>query len=799
MTDTKTQTHFRTCNLCEAMCGLVVEHDGKQVLSIKPDKEDVVSKGFICPKALALKDYHEDPDRLRAPMLKTAQGWKQISWNRAFDIVGKRINEIQDQYGKDAISVYLGNPNAHHHGNIIYLLNFLRSLDTKNRYSATSNDQLPHMRANYELFGHQALFPIPDIDHTDLFILLGSNPAASNGSLMSAPDYLGRLKAIRKRGGEVILIDPKKSETARVVDQHMFIRPGTDALMLLGMIHTLFDEGLVDLGRLQANIEGVADVQIISSDFPPERVAAACGIDADTIRSLARKLAETPRAVLFGRMGTSTQEFGGLATWFIYLLNILTSHLDERGGLMFTKPAADMVELTHYLNEKGSSGTFTTEGGLPEFASELPSSAIADQIETKGPSQIRAMITVAGNPVISSPNSNRLERALGSLDFMVCIDSYLNETTKHADLILPGSSQLEQSRYDIVFNLLSVRNAAKYSPALFEPGKNTKHDWEILLELTHRFASGGSLLDSVKELGQYQTMKRLGPDGVLDILLRVGPYGTQVPGTSSVGTFIIDTIQDVFPASHPLRRALDNGPYGPQNRGLSKGLCIASLKNYPHGVDLGSLQSSLPERLYTSNKRISLVPGNYMTDIPRLRKHLGLLDEMLGASAKHSDEHAQMVLIGRRDIRSNNSWLHNSQRLVKGKNRCTAQISEEDAKLRKISSGDMLKVSTDYGAVTIECEVTADIMAGVISIPHGWGHDHEGTQLSVASKRPGVNVNVLISDQFVDKLTGTSVLNGMPVRVEVLKTPPRKAASRAEKPKAAAAKKTSARKARVAS
>ncbi|WP_231871901.1 molybdopterin-dependent oxidoreductase, partial [Oleiphilus sp. HI0079] len=334
---------------------------------------------------------------------------------------------------------------------------------------------------------------------------------------------------------------------------------------------------------------------------------------------------------------------------------------------------------------------------MPEFAGELPSSAIADQIETKGPSQIRAMVTVAGNPVISSPNSNRLERALGSLDFMVCIDSYLNETTKHADLILPGSSQLEQSRYDVVFNLLSVRNVAKYSPALFEPGKNTKHDWEILLELTHRFASGGSLLDNVKELGQYQAMKRLGPDGVLDILLRVGPYGTQVPGTSSVGSFVIDTIQDVFPASHPIRRALDNGPYGPQNRGLSKGLCIASLKNYPHGVDLGSLQSSLPERLYTSNKRISLVPGSYMTDIPRLRKHLGMLDEMLQSSVKQSDEHAQMMLIGRRDIRSNNSWLHNSQRLVKGKNRCTAQISEEDAKLRKISNGDLLKVSTDYG------------------------------------------------------------------------------------------------------
>jgi len=761
MTQTSTLKHYRTCNLCEAMCGVVIEHDQTQVLSIKGDKDDPLSKGHICPKALALKDFHEDPDRLRTPLLKTAQGWKHISWNRAFDIAAKRITEIQQEFGFDAVASYVGNPNVHHHGNILFLQSFLRTLKTKNKFSATSNDQLPHMRANYEMFGHQGMFPVPDIDHTDLFILMGSNPAASNGSLMSAPDYLGRLKAIRKRGGEVILIDPKRSETAKVVDQHLFIRPGTDAFMLMGVVHTLFDESLVDAGRLKTLVEGIADMQLISTDFSPESMASVCGVPSEQIRELARKLAETPRAALFGRMGTSTQEFGGLATWLIYVINILTSHLDERGGLMFTKPAADLVEISTYVGHKGSAGRFESVSGLPEFSGELPANTMADQIETKGKSQIRAMICVAGNPVLSSPNSNRLERAFGSLDFMISVDSYLNETSKHADLILPGTSPLEQSHYDIALNMISVRNVAKFSDALFKPEKNAKHDWEILHELSYRIGHAKGLVGKSKARAQYEAMKQLGPDGVLDVMLRVGPYGTQLPGTSSIGAFLIDTIQDVFPPSHPIRKALDNGPYGPQNRGLSKGLCVASLRNYPHGVDLGSLQSALPERLFTKNKHINLVPKSYLEDLPRLRRQLTMLE-----SVKHTDT---MLLIGRRDVRSNNSWLHNSQRLVKGKNRCTAQISEQDAKQRKIKHGDMLKVSTDYGAVTLPCEVGDNIMPGVISIPHGWGHGQEGTELSIANKRPGVNINALISDQLVDRLTGTSVLNGMPVRVEALK------------------------------
>jgi anaerobic selenocysteine-containing dehydrogenase len=757
MTQHKASQHFRTCNLCEAMCGVVIEHAGEEILSIKGDKNDPHSKGHICPKALGLKDFHEDPDRLRVPQIKTEDGWKQVSWNKAFNIIANKVKAIQKDHGKDAVGVYVGNPNVHHHGNILYLLNLFETLETKNRFSATSNDQLPHMRANYEMFGHQALFPVPDIDHTDLYILIGCNPAASNGSLMSAPDYLGRLKAIRKRGGQVILIDPKKSETARVVDQHLPIKPGTDALMLMALIHTLFDEGLVETGRLKSSIEGIADVQLLCTDYQPERVADICGMPAQTIRDLARKLATTPRAAIFGRMGTSTQEFGGLATWLVYVANILTNHLDERGGLMFTKPAADLVEVSTFLGEQGSVNSFQSKSGLPEFSGELPANTMADQIEIEGPNQIKAMFMIAGNPVLSSPNSNRLDKAFAGLDFMVSVDSYLNETSKHADVILPSSSHLEQSHYDVALNMIAVRNVAKYSPPLFKPAKNTKHDWEIILEIARRLQPTG-LLDTLKTEARYQTLKRLGPDGVLDLLLRVGPYGTQIPGTSQIGAFIIDTIQDIFPPGHILRRALDVGPYGPQNRGLSKGLCVASLMNYPHGVDLGSLQSSLPERLFTQNKRIKLVPPSYSADMPRLRKFMEQ-----ASSAANADT---LSMIGRRDVRSNNSWMHNSKRLVKGKNRCTMQIHPDDAAKRKISNGEEVRISSKLGSIQIPAEITDDIMQGVVSVPHGWGHNHGDTQLSVASVRPGVNVNILLDDGFVDKLTGTSVLNGVPVQVE---------------------------------
>lgn len=758
--------HYRTCNLCEAMCGIAIEYEDEQILSIKGDPDDPFSKGHICPKALALKDFHEDPDRLRAPQMKTENGWQEISWHKAFDIVSTRIRDIQKQNGCDAVGLYIGNPNVHHHGNILFSTPFVEALNTKNRFSATSNDQLPHMRTNYEMFGHQALFPIPDIDHTDLYILLGSNPAASNGSMMAAPDIQRRLKNIRKRGGEVILIDPRRTETARDVDQHFFIKPGTDALLLLAILNCLFDEGLIEKGRLSSRIDDIAQIQLICSDYRVDEVSPLVGIAPEEIRTLARKLANTPRACLFGRMGTSVQEFGTLATWLIYVINVLTNHLDERGGLMFTKPAADILAMSPLPEAKGSVNRYQSKSGLPEFSGELPSSSLADQILLPGNDQVKAMFVLAGNPVLSNSNSKRMEQAFDSLEFMVSIDAYLNETSRHADIILPPTSHLESSHFDIALNVLAVRNTAKYSPALFEKPKDQKHDWEILLELTRRIGPR-DLVSRTKRETAYRALKKLGPDGLLDLFLRLGPYGTQIPGTGSIATVLIDAVQDFLKPSHPLRQLIDIGPYGAPNRTLSKGLCVSSLKNYPHGIDLGSLQSCLPERLFTANKRIKLAPAAFLQDLPRLRKRAIEL-------AKSSDSE-EFLLIGRRHVRSNNSWLHNSHRLVKGKHRCTMMIHPENAKSLALSDGDLAEVKSSVGSVQIETEVTDSIMPGVISIPHGWGHSRPGSKLSVASKRPGVSANDLTDDHLVDRLSGTSVFNGVPVSVAKVGTKTSKA------------------------
>jgi len=746
------------------MCGIAIKVEDQQITSIKGDPNDPLSKGHICPKALALKDIHEDPDRLKTPQLKTKDGWKEISWGRAFDIVANKIKDTQKEHGRHAVGAYLGNPNTHHHGNILFGPPLLQALRTHNKFSATSNDQLPHMQVNLAMFGHQLLFPIPDIDHMDLFILIGSNPAASNGSLMSAPDYQTRLKNITKRGGEVIVIDPRKTETTRVADQHLFIKPGTDAFLMLGILHTLFDEDLIEQGRLHSRLDDIAQIQLLCSDYSAATVSTLTGIKTLKIKELARKLASTPRACLFTRMGTSTQEFGGIATWLAYVINIITNHLDERGGLMFTKPAADIVELASLSGQKGHANRYQSKTGLPEFGGELPASTMADQILLEDDKQVKAMIVLAGNPILSSPNGRRLDKAFESLDFMVSIDFYLNETSRHADIILPPTGPLEQSHYDLAFNILGVRNVAKFSPALFEPGKHARHDWQILLELKRRLG-GHDFTSKVKEEASYQALKRLGPDGLLDIILRTGPYGTQIPGTSQLGNLLTDALQGLVESRHPLRKLLDLSPYGSPNRGLSKGLCVGSLLNYPHGIDLGSLQSCLPERLYTPKKRIKLAPSTFLKDMSRLRKRA----EALGTE-QNPDE---LLLIGRRHVRSNNSWLHNSHRLVKGKNRCTMMIHPEDATRLGLSNGELAKVTSRVGKVEIETEVTKDIMEGVISIPHGWGHRRKNTQLSIASKRPGVSVNDLTDDQFVDRLTGTSALNGVPVSVCKI-APPRK-------------------------
>lgn len=750
-------THYRTCHLCEAMCGVAIEVQDGQIQSIKGDTEDPLSQGYICPKATAMQDLHEDPERLRKPVRRTVDGWQEMEWDEALDLVADRLHRVRTDHGRNSIGAYLGNPNVHNHGALIAGLPFLRALGTQNRFSATSNDQLPHMLASLEMFGHQVLFPIPDIDRTDLFMCIGANPMASNGSLMTVPDFRGRIKSMKARGGKLVVIDPRRTETAKLADEFHFVRPGTDALLLMAMVHTLFEEDLVDLGHAEKWTKDVDLIRLASLSFKPEAVSQHTGLAADDIRGLARQLATTRKAALYSRMGTSTQAFGGVATWLAYVLNILTGKLDTTGGVMFTQPAVDMVALGAMAGQSGHFGRrFSRVRKLPEFGGEFPASTMADEMLTPGDGQIRAFVTIAGNPVLSSPNGGRLDEAFGNLDFMVSVDYYLNETTRHADVILPPTAGLERSHYDLIFSMFAVRNTAKYSSALFDAGSDSRHDWQILLELAHRLEKlrAGGRLPLRLEAG-WRAFKRIGPDPILDLMLRSGPYGANIGPARGMVQPAIDLVMDVLPQDHPVRGLAKLSPLNRHWQDLPKGLSIQSLIQLPNGVDLGPLRPCMPERLFTPDHKVNLAPRRYLADLDRLHE---LLEQ---PTADH------LLLIGRRHMRSNNSWMHNSQRLVKGKERCTLMISPKDAARSGLQAGDSAKISTPTGKIVLPVEITEDIMPGVVSVPHGWGHDRGGIGQSVAEAHAGASINDVISDEQIDPLVGTSVLNGQSVQVKV--------------------------------
>jgi len=714
-------THYHCCTLCEATCGIRVTTDGGRVVDVRGDELDPISRGYICPKATALADLYHDPDRLRRPLVKRDGELVEVSWREAFDLVGDRVRAVRAKYGKNALGVYYGNPVAHNLGLMLFGLPLFRGLGTRNVFAATSVDQLPQMLAAYLMLGHQALLPVPDIDRTDLFVCIGANPLVSNGSLMTAPNMRGRLRALRERGGRVVVIDPRRSETAAAAE-HVFIRPGTDALMLLSLVNALFEEDLVRPGRLGDYLEGMAELRAAAASYSPERTTEVTGVAPETVRELARALANTERGVLYARTGACTQEFGGLATWLVLAVNAVTGHLDETGGFMFTTPAIDPMPLARTIGQAGSFAAYRSRvRGLPEFGSELPAVTMAEEIQTPGDGQIRAMITAAGNPVLSVPNGRGLDAALGQLEFMVSIDPYLNETTRHADVILPPTAQLERSHYELLLTLVSVRNWAKYSRAVFPRGPDQRHDWEICLELSRRLL--GPDAAPVRLLGRLgvAAARRLGPEGLVAFALRVGPYGLRRP------------------------------------RG---GLSLRKLRRQPHGVDLGPLERRLPGRLFTKDRKVHLAPAEYLADLDRL-------NDRMEAWAP-----GELVLIGRRQLRSSNSWLHNSERLVKGKPRCTLLVNPADAERYGLADNEPAVLSSAAGEVEVPIEVTAEMMPGVVSLPHGWGHSRTGVRLGVASKYPGASINDVTDEQFIDQLTGTAALSGQRVKVRAVQPAP---------------------------
>jgi anaerobic selenocysteine-containing dehydrogenase len=727
----KIAPHYRNCNLCEAICGIEVSVEetpdlssetAEQRLTIRGDKDDPFSRGYICPKAVALQDFHFDRDRLRHPVRRTATGWQRIDWNEAFDEVTRNLKRIHAQYGRNSTATYLGNPTVHNYGAMLFAPGFLRSLKTRNRFSATSVDQLAHHLAAYLMFGHQLLLPIPDLDRTSLFLMLGANPAVSNGSMMTAPGFSSRLQALRQRGGKVILIDPRRNETARLADQHLFIRPDTDVFLLLSLLHVVFEEQLTRMGQLASFTTGVEAVRKATAEFAPEQVAPVTGIEAGEIRRLAREFAVAESAVCYGRIGVSTQEFGGLCQWLINVLNIVTGNLDRPGGAMFTLPAFDPLTAPESLAPRGSYARWHSRvRKLPEFSGELPVAALAEEILTSGPGQVKAFVTLAGNPVLSTPNGRELDRALESLEFMVSIDPYINETTRHAHIILPPTSPLERGHYDLAFHLLAIRNIAKFSPVLFERDKDALHDWEILAELQSRMQQNRNHL--LRAMKRKVIRNFFSPERILDLALRFGPYGAKI------------------------------NPF-------SRGLTLKKVKASVHGIDLGPLHPCLPGRLRTDNRLINLAPDLFVQDLQRVKSKLG-------EASIESNGH--LSLIGRRQLRSNNSWLHNSPRMVKGnpaKPQCTILMHPADAADRNLKPGQEALVRSRAGSITLPVEISNEIMRGVVSIPHGWGHNRKGNKITVAQQHPGASINDLTDEFRIDVICGTAAFNGTQVTVE---------------------------------
>jgi len=686
--------HARTCHLCEANCGVLMTVEDGKVTKVTGNPDHVLSEGYICPKATAIPDLQEDPDRLRVPLKRVGEDWEEISWEQALSEIAAKHQSITQ--GPKVAAMFLGNPNAHNYSNSFSMRGLTKSWGAKGVYSASTLDQLPHMICQKWVYGHNALYPVPDIDRTMFMLCVGGNPLASNGSLWTVPNVKKRIQRLQARGGKFVVVDPRRTETAKVADAHYFVKPGTDTALFLGLLLALDEAGLVNPGRLMPMLKGWNEAWAMVHQFSLDEVSDYCGIPADDIRGIAAELGSGQPAIVYGRMGVSVVCYGTLNHYLIQLLNIATGNVDREGGVMFPDPIIDPVE----RSGTGSYGRYHQRlSGRPEVLGELPAAELAPEITTEGEGQIGALLTIASNPVLSAPGGQQLDAALETLDLMVSIDMYITETTRHADYILPPCGPLERDHYPLFFTPLAIRNYAAYSPAIFEQTEGSKADWEIMADL-----EGAIRLAQ----GENEAPVKINPREVLDQMMRSSPHK----------------------------------------------ITLAEIEAHPNGYDMGPLKPRLPERLKTEDNLIHCAPDMPLKDLTAFKT------EMTKQIV------ADFSLIGRRHIRSNNSWLHNSHRLLKGPNRCTLMIHPDDAKRVGLANGDMATVSNHVGTVDIETEITEDIMPGVVSIPHGFGHGRKGVKLSVAAGNPGVSMNDLTDPALVDDLSGNAVLNGVPVSIE---------------------------------
>ncbi|BDD71235.1 molybdopterin oxidoreductase family protein [Streptomyces anthocyanicus] len=740
------RTALRICPLCEATCGLALTVDGSTVTAARGDRDDVFSRGFICPKGASFGAVDSDPDRLRAPLVRTNGELREATWEEAFDAVAAGVRPLVERYGPHSVGVVLGNPNVHTMAGALYPNVLLGALGSRSLFTASTLDQMPKHVSSGLLFGDANAIPVPDLDRTDHLLLIGANPLESNGSLCTAPDFPGRLRALKARGGTLTVVDPRRTRTAKLADRHVAIRPGSDALLLAAMAHVLYEEGLVDLGALAPHVGGVDDVAAAVRDFTPESVAAACDVDADVTRALARELAAAPTAAVYGRIGSCTVPHGTLASWLVDVLNILTGNLDRPGGALFPQAATDRTPRPAGPGRGFALGRWRSRvSGHPEAKGELPLSALAEEIDTATDAgePVRALLTIAANPVLSAPDGDRLDKALESLDFMVSVDPYLNETSRHAHVVLPPPPPAQSPHHDFAFNTLAVRNQVRYTrPAVpLEPGRMA--ETEILARLTLAVTGAhGTDPAAVDALVIEQTLAK----------------AVREPHSPAHGRDPAELTALLTGGTGPERRLdlmLRLGPYGDGFGARPDGLTLERLLAHPHGIDLGPLRPRLPQPLKTRSGKVELLPAPIAADLPRL--------------ARARDERpAGLVLVGRRHLRSNNSWMHNVPALTGGSNRCTLHVHPEDAARLGLRGAQPVRVTGPGGAVTVPAEVTDAVRPGVVSLPHGWGHDRPGTRQTHAATDPGVNVNQLLDGSALDPLSGNAVLNGVPVTLTPL-------------------------------
>lgn len=704
------------CNLCEAHCGITVTVEGDHVTRITGDPDDHMSKGYICPKAASLADLHHDPDRLKRPVKKVDGEFVEIDWEEALDLAAEGIRKVQAEHGNDAVAFYLGNPAAHGSGVIPGIL-VRQLLGTRNKYSASSADQFPQHLVYQEMFGNFAMLPIPDINRTDYMIVMGANPSVSNGSIMTAPGARHRLDAIIERGGKVVVVDPRRTETVKHASEHVAVRPGGDPYLLLGMLNVIFDEGLEDLSRLGEWVEGLAELKHIASEWTPERAAPLAGVEAEDIARIAREFASAEKAVLYGRVGICQQRNGSVAHWLVTAVNIVTGNFDREGGLMFPRGPLDQGIVRMLPRSRNTQRV----SGMGSLLGDLPSAGLADEINTPGEGQVKAMLTYAGNPVISTSGGGKLDEAMEKLDWCVAVDMYVTETTRHADVILPPISHLEREEWDFIFPTVSVRNHLRVNQSVIDPPPDSKTDWEIMMELARRLGDGAKGAVQNNLMRAFDLLSG-GPARVMDLALLGSPYGV-------------------------LRR----GPF--------KGITADKVRKSGAGIDLGPLEPRMPSIM--GKGKIDLSPGLIVDAARRL-------EEIEAEREAAAEQGFDLTLIGRRQLRSNNSWLHNSARLMKGDDRCTARLHPDDADSRGLDEGDRVAVSSAIGTIEVPLEVTDEIRPGVVSVPHGFGHTRSGVGWKLAASKPGASFNDIADPSVVDELSGNAGFNAVPVKVELV-------------------------------